>query len=72
MSDTSNSPVEGKYDAKVPETAPVETEVDEKTVSSTFSEDYDVNDAKDPKNWSNTKKHLVFLALMSSSVLADG
>lgn len=40
--------------------------------SSAFSGDYDRNDSKDPKNWSNTRKHLIFVALMSSSLLCDG
>lgn len=40
--------------------------------TSTFSEDYDPNDPKNPKNWSTMRKHLIFAALMSSSILCDG
>lgn len=43
------------------------TEDVEKT--STSSGDFD---SKDPKNWSNTQKHLIFAALMFSSLLCDG
>ncbi len=32
----------------------------------------DRNDERNPQNWSPWKKRLVFLALMSSSILADG
>ncbi len=32
----------------------------------------DENDDRNPQNWSPWKKRLVFLALMSSSILADG
>lgn len=32
----------------------------------------DPNDPHDPRNWSAWRKHFVFFALMSSSLLADG
>jgi hypothetical protein len=32
----------------------------------------DPNDSLNPQNWSPWKKRLLFLALMSSSILADG
>jgi hypothetical protein len=32
----------------------------------------DANDPHNPQNWSPWKKRLLFLALMSSSILADG
>lgn len=32
----------------------------------------DLNDTQDPQNWSPVKKGLVFTALISSSLLADG
>lgn len=57
-------------EAQIVESATPTDDVVEKT--STFSGDFDPNDAKDPKNWSNTRKHLIFAALMSSSLLCDG
>ncbi|OBT62415.1 hypothetical protein VE03_08540 [Pseudogymnoascus sp. 23342-1-I1] len=57
-------------EAQIVESATPTEDVVEKT--STFSGDFDPNDAKDPKNWSNTRKHLIFAALMSSSLLCDG
>ncbi|KFY05036.1 hypothetical protein O988_00330 [Pseudogymnoascus sp. VKM F-3808] len=32
----------------------------------------DSSDIKNPKNWSSTRKHVIFAALMSSSILCDG
>lgn len=32
----------------------------------------DDEDGRDPRNWSSRKKLFVFVALMSSSILADG
>lgn len=32
----------------------------------------DLNDALDPQNWTAWRKRMVFLALMSSSILCDG
>jgi hypothetical protein len=57
-------------EAQIVESATPTEDVVEKI--STFSGDFDPNDAKDPKNWSNTRKHLIFAALMSSSLLCDG
>jgi len=39
---------------------------------SSVHEDTDPNDQRSPQNWSPWKKRLLFLALMSSSILADG
>lgn len=38
----------------------------------TVLEGPDRNDPRNPQNWSPWKKRLIFLALMSSSILADG
>ncbi len=38
----------------------------------TIHEVPDPNDHRNPQNWSPWKKRLLFLALMSSSILADG
>lgn len=51
---------------------PSETEVDVTEKNSVFSEEYDAHDDKDPKNWSPSRKHLLFAALMFSSLLCDG
>jgi hypothetical protein len=37
-----------------------------------FLESADPSDTSNPQNWSSTKKALLFGALMSSSILADG
>lgn len=39
---------------------------------STILESVDPSDTLNPQNWSPWKKRMVFLALMSSSILADG
>ena len=36
------------------------------------SEETEVDDTLDPRNWAQWRKGLLFLALMSSSFLADG
>lgn len=64
----------GKADARVhfgePEATVIElSSGDDERVS---TEEPDCRDQTDPRNWSSRKKALVFIALMSSSILADG
>lgn len=47
------------------------TDVTQTKVESHVSEVLD-EDGRDPRKWSPRKKLLVFIALMSSSILADG
>jgi len=59
-------------DSKEGSFVPSEMEVDGVEKDSMFSEEYDPNDEKDPKNWTSTTKLLIFVSLMFSSLLCDG
>jgi len=59
-------------DTKEARFVPSETDADGEEKNSMSSGECDPNDARSPKNWSTTKKHLIFVALMSSSLLCDG
>lgn len=59
-------------DSKESTFVPSEMSVDGVEKASMFSEEYDPNDEKDPKNWTPTTKLLIFVSLMFSSLLCDG
>lgn len=48
------------------------TSLDIEDLAEVESHEHSDYDDLDPKNWSYLKKNILFLALMSSSILADG
>ncbi len=65
---------DGGYEAeKQPEVETKTTSLSDSNASDlVVFETPDPTDTRNPQNWSRTKKNLVFVALMSSSILADG